>query len=493
VALLASACLVATSGVARAEADTLDVGDTTSALPGVVRVPVAGGQPRAGIGAAASGGYGRTESVLANSDAHHRAFGTLAGSARYRWFAIGLRLDGRYDWHRHVPDGNGGGWVGDPRLVLRLGTDVGAGLAIGAQGGVWFPGKSAPSVDVAAISPELVVLATYGKASVPLALASQVGFRLDRSAATVPNPDGLVRADRLALGVSDTNALLLGIGGVLRIGDRVEALGEWSWDLRMPAKGVSAGDSPMRIDAGARLTPTPSGTTQLQLVVELCPSGRPDIGRGAPLVAVEPRVTFLAGLNFRPALPPERMPMATDVGAPADAVQTRLAREVKTGSVRGRVTDEGGRGVSGARIHFGPVQGGVDLDANAEGAFEGRELAPGRTEVTVSAEGYRQQARKLEIAAGKSEELEFRLQRALPAGQIRGLVRSFSGATIGATIRIEPIGKEAVVGEGGRFELDVPPGDYDVIVKASGYADQHRRVRVEANGVVVLNLDMRRR
>jgi hypothetical protein len=49
------------------------------------------------------------------------------------------------------------------------------------------------------------------------------------------------------------------------------------------------------------------------------------------------------------------------------------------------------------------------------------------------------------------------------------------------------------VGEGGRFEVDVPPGEYDVIVKATGYADQHRHVRVEANGVVVLDLDMRTR
>jgi hypothetical protein len=79
-------------------------------------------------------------------------------------------------------------------------------------------------------------------------------------------------------------------------------------------------------------------------------------------------------------------------------------------------------------------------------------------------------------------------------GQIRGLARSFSGEPIkAATIRIDPIGKELVVGQGGRFEVDVPPGEYDVIVKAPGYADQHRHVRVEANGVVVLDLDMRTR
>ena len=111
----------------------------------------------------------------------------------------------------------------------------------------------------------------------------------------------------------------------------------------------------------------------------------------------------------------------------------------------------------------------------------------------MSAEGYREQTRTIEVTAD-APQLEIQLEKALPQGQIRGLARSFSGQPIkGATVRIDPLGKEVTVGEGGRFEVDVPPGEYDVIVKATGYADQHRHVRVEANGVVVLDLDMRTR
>jgi hypothetical protein len=56
---------------------------------------------------------GVTESVLAQSDKSHRVFGSAALSVRpNEWFAAALRLDGRYDWHSGVPDGNGGGGVG---------------------------------------------------------------------------------------------------------------------------------------------------------------------------------------------------------------------------------------------------------------------------------------------------------------------------------------------------------------------------------------------
>ncbi|HEX9295621.1 MAG TPA: carboxypeptidase regulatory-like domain-containing protein [Polyangiaceae bacterium] len=477
---------VCVSKTALAQSTEYEIGDTASALPGVVRVPVAGPVIRKGPAFAGGAGYAFTESVLGTNDKHNRLFGVLAASFRPNdLVAVGVRLDGRYDWHRNVPEGNGGGLIGEPRLLVRAGTKA-HDLRFGAEAQVVVPGRDAPSIEFKAITPELSLLAAYAPASGPLTFASRLGFRLDRTKEAVPDVDRLSRADRLSLGVSDTNALLLGAGVVGRVAPRWEALGEWTWDLRVPSKGVSAMASPMRVDAGARYTPNERGTLQLQLLLEVSPNARPTIGPGEPLVPVEPRLSVFAAINFRPplagAVEPEPRPV---VEAPPPA---RTA-----GSVRLRVIDEGGRPVSGAKLRFGPPGSGIEATTDDQGKFEQRDLPAGKTDINVTAEGYRERSTSVEVKTGTFD-LEIQLQRVLPVGQIRGLVRSFAGAPISkATVRVGPIGKEVVVGEGGRFELDVPPGDYDVIVKAPGYADQQRRVHVEANGVVVLDLDMRTR
>ena len=46
--------------------------------------------------------------------------------------------------------------------------------------------------------------------------------------------------------------------------------------------------------------------------------------------------------------------------------------------------------------------------------------------------------------------------------------------------------------QSGRFELDVTPGVHEVRISARGYMTQVRRVRVEENGVTVLNIDLRK-
>jgi hypothetical protein len=484
--MLAMNSLAVAEKAALADAGAFEVGESWSALPGIVRVPIGGRTERLGWGGAATGGYGFTESVVAAADKSHRVFGSLAGSLRATdWFAVALRIDGRYDWHTNVPGGNGGGGVGQPNLIFRAGADADA-WRLGAQLGVGFPGREAPSVTLAATSPELSLLGAYAPASGPVALASRVGFRLDRSAETVSDPDRLNAADRLSLGVSDTNELLLGAGVTAPAAPGVEILAEWTWDVRVPSKGVSAAQSPMRLDAGARIST--SDTLALQLVVEVSPSSRPGVGAGTPLAVVEPRVSVFAGITLRPPLPTPALP------SPSTQEPAREPRATAvTGRIVGRLSDEGGRPIAGAKVHIGRPDAGADVATDAEGKFEQGALAAGKIEVKAVAEGYREEARTVEVGAGQSAQVEMQLERSLPLGQIRGLARSFAGAPIKATVRIEPIGKEVVVGDGGRFEIDVPPGEYDVIVKAPGYADQHRHVRVESNGVVVIDLDMRTR
>ncbi len=486
-ALAAIFCAVTASRAVLAQAEP-DVRDAPTSLPGIVRVGIPVETQRTGLAVAGTAGYGFTESVLAQNDRSHRLFGSIAASFRPNdWFAAGLRLEGRYDWHRNVPDGNGGGAVAEPLFILRAVTRAGSSLRVGAEAGAQLPGEKAPSISFAAISPELSLLAAFLPAPGSIELSSRIGFRYDRSAQTVPSPDRLERADRLSLGVSDTNALLLGLGVVGRVAMPLEALAEWTWDLRVPSKGTTAMQSPMRVDVGARYLATE--TMAVQLVVEASPSSRPPVGPGTPLVVIEPRVSVFAGINFRPSLPRAAPPPSNSIVNP-----DRPAELTTAVRITGRVTDDGGHPIVGAKVHAGTTDAGVYSKTDGNGAFQVSGVPPGKTDVTVTAEGYRDSTRSIDVGGAGTPPLEVQLERALPSGQIRGLARSFAGQPIkGATVRIEPIGSELVVGEGGRFEVDVPPGEYDVIVKATGYADQHRHVRVEANGVVVLDLDMRTR
>jgi hypothetical protein len=79
-----------------------------------------------------------------------------------------------------------------------------------------------------------------------------------------------------------------------------------------------------------------------------------------------------------------------------------------------------------------------------------------------------------------------------PAGAIRGLVRDFSGAPVDAEITIEPGAVHARTDEDGLFEVEVPPAEYRVSIRAPGFAPQERTVSVTENEVVILNADLRR-
>jgi hypothetical protein len=76
------------------------------------------------------------------------------------------------------------------------------------------------------------------------------------------------------------------------------------------------------------------------------------------------------------------------------------------------------------------------------------------------------------------------------SAQVRGNIRGFSGEPLHATIRLKPRDLKASTDDEGHFELDLPPGDYTVRIRAFGYVSQSRRVVVEPNGVTVLNVEL---
>jgi hypothetical protein len=79
------------------------------------------------------------------------------------------------------------------------------------------------------------------------------------------------------------------------------------------------------------------------------------------------------------------------------------------------------------------------------------------------------------------------------SGTIRGQIRGFDGAPVPATASVYPLGTKASTDAEGKFELSVPPGQYTVRVRAFGYRSQNRRVAVSADGITVLNIELRKK
>jgi uncharacterized membrane protein len=75
--------------------------------------------------------------------------------------------------------------------------------------------------------------------------------------------------------------------------------------------------------------------------------------------------------------------------------------------------------------------------------------------------------------------------------QIQGLVQTFEGQPLVATIRLTPPGEDHESGSDGRFVLDVAPGRYTVEISKPGFVSQTHQVDVGDKAVIVINVDLR--
>lgn len=466
---------------ALADDESAQVGQGPGALPGAVRVRAATpGQPGPLVSSWA--GYGYRGPVLDADDGHHRAAGGLAiGLGHGDWLTAALRLDGRYDRHVDLPEGSDDGWVGEPRLSVLARRSVGGPVHLGGELSIWFPGEAAPSVVLDAISAELSGIASVVPRSVPVVVSGNLGLRIDRSAAAIDDPDALSLADRMALGLSDSNAVLVGLAVTHRRGP-LELAGEWSWDLLVGDEAPDVAASPMRLAATARHRL--SGSLLVQAIVEVGLSEAPQIARGMPLSPVEPRLTVHAGLQYRFG-GSRRVPPVLDREPPPPLPAL--------GAVEGQVRSTTGGPLPGAEVVI--IAGGRQLTAVAgpDGRFEIGEVPVGPARVRAAMADHDPAEVELEIRPGSGNPVELVLAPILPRGQLRGMVRSFAGKPIAATLVLEPTGDRTVTDDTGYFEIDVVPGTYQVVIEAEGYAAQRREVRIEERGVTILNVDLRKR
>lgn len=89
-----------------------------------------------------------------------------------------------------------------------------------------------------------------------------------------------------------------------------------------------------------------------------------------------------------------------DTGGDA-AVYCYLEPAVRGGAISGQVTDQGGRGIRGARVLLtGPK--GMQLAADGDGLFAALDLPPGTYQLQVDAEGHLMQVMSVEVAANET-------------------------------------------------------------------------------------------
>lgn len=458
------------------------VGDSIGALPGVARVGFAGPLEK-GVSLSAFSGYGFTGEVLNDGDSHHQVSGEIAASLRLtEYFGFGIQLDGRYDKHNGSESDDG--WVGNPRINARAANRIGdTPFAAGGQLRLWLPGADAPSVRFEAATVDLIALGSYAPVGSPLTVSVNAGFRLDNSAESVDDPMSLSAADRLALGVSDSNALLLGLGVTYATGD-AEILGEWSWDLLVGGDAPDTGESPMRVSAGIRYKV--SDTLAAQAIADIRVSSTPTLDpMGATLFPVDPTFRGMIGLHYR--FPTDR-----------PKVEERLTDKHKVeppppapAQARGKVTSAG-QPVAGAKVTITIVGGNKPFETTSgdDGGWSIEGLPKGAGQITVEKDGYQKGSAAVQLVPGQIGEVSVILDRELPPGQLRGTVRSYKGAGVKATLTILPMNKSSSTDDKGEFQIDLPPGDYEVVIEAPGFSNQRRQVKIEEDSVTILNVDL---
>jgi hypothetical protein len=474
------ALVLASGAVVRAEPATRP-GTASDAQPGIFRVPVAAHTEPA---AALSVGYGYTEELAGSAGPSHRVGGRLAGALGVLpWLNAGAVFNARHD--RHSGDS---GTLIDGGVALRGAAAVGK-LRLGGELFAWVPGSEDASTTFRATSLDARLLFGVDLGGAMVALTG--GYRLDRGAEAGERAPRLGFGDRAALGLSDFDAVLAGVGASIPVGP-LAILAEVSGSVLIGGGAPPFAESPLHATAGGRWSV--SERLALELLVDGELGKRPAVGPLEPLVPIDPRVTGLVGLRYRFTADRATTPTAERPRpAPGLVVAPQLPPPPTDAPLEVVLTDEEGVPVRGAEVVVKAGERTDPLTGDDAGHYRNEHVPKGPAKLVVKAPGYEPYERDVIVEAGKSVHLPTKLKSLPPPSQVRGVVRSFGGQVLVAKVRVSPLGVETTTDENGAFQVDVAPGSYEVTIEAAGYESQRRQVKVDAQGVVILNADLVRK
>jgi hypothetical protein len=467
---------------ALAEAPRLGVGDST--LPGYFRVPVvAAASPGALVGAGV--GYGFTESQAAARGSHHRVGGRVgAGLTPLPWLGFSFGTTLRHDRHADVGLGPDEGTVLDSDALLLAGVELWDELHLGAGAAGHFARGDELGNSLMRPALTLELLAAYVPDALPFSVGFAGGYRLDRTGGSLAHAAEYSDGDRMALLVSDFDALVAGIGASYRL-RQTELLAELGGDVLIGSGAPPFAQSPLRVTLGARQDL--SEALSLRLEADTSLSARGPLAPGEPLYPIEPRVQVGIGMAYR------LLDWATPAPEPAASVLRRPPPPpAAPGSLLVNVTTLDGFPLSDARVELASGGASRPVPHDELQRYRLADIAPGELELRVGAERLATVTRRVRVEPGRTLVVDVQLSPAARSGQIRGLVRSFDGKGLKARIQLEPLGTSLSTDASGGFSVDVPPGRYAVVIDAPGHGRQTRRVEVGEDGVVIVNADLRR-
>ena len=131
--------------------------------------------------------------------------------------------------------------------------------------------------------------------------------------------------------------------------------------------------------------------------------------------------------------------------------------------------------------------------SDAQGAFQASDLEPGPLTLRAQAKGFDAAEVHTDVRAGQTLELEVELhsppaQPVAPA-KLHGTVLSPEGNALAAEVRAGSVAPVATLK--GDYNVEVPPGEVDLVVRAKGYLEQHRKVVAAAGETVVTDVILR--
>jgi hypothetical protein len=465
------------------------VGTATSGMHGLVNtgLPVA---PRE-LNLTASAGYGVTEAFAPVKGAHHRVQGGIAAAVGpLPWLTLGLRLDGRIEMHPDDYDGAHAAGFGDPRLWARIGKQLNPAWSLGFETGAWFPGSQAPSFVASATTLDFHGLAAFTPEHSPWALLGMVGFRWDNSANAAPDLTRLRLGDRISLGLSDSNAVLLALGLARHIEPSVEVFGEVSADLLVGSDAPALLESPLRAALGGRYAFGRAWQADLTATVSM--SKRPPIGPTDPLVPIEPRFSVLAGVRY--SFPLDAPPAVTNAEAPPP-IAAVVVGPPRTTTLSGVLIDDKGEPLPEATLTLRAASGEPrEAITDAKGRYAFADVPVGPATLEAAAKGFATRSWAVDVREHAAPQPPQALSAQSGLGYLRGLTRTFRSEPLRAQIVVrDQRGKTTASRESaadGAFEIELPPGSYRVTISAAGYDTHSRSVQIEGNAVSILNVDM---
>lgn len=492
------------------------------AMPGGLRAPSAETLPAKMFGVSLIGGFGVRNTLLSADHKMSRGIGDVAFAfAPTDLITLGLAFDGRFDKHSGLDPKGDDGYVGDPRLIVRLGKRSGK-ITVGGQLAVLVPGKDAPSVATSAISVDGRGLLTL--AAGPGKLSLNAGFRLDNSAKSVVDDHGdddrlmLSAEDRVSLGVSDFNAIVAGAHYQLPAGAKGYIGFETSLDLffgkydgrtgQVGLADIPGTDAPgpiLRIGANGGYHVNPQWTLYAFVQLAKVPGlSYGDVAAGnILLIPYEP--VFTGGLALA-----AHFGKAVTGGTGGGKITKNKIPDAITvieyAEVSGLVTDDSGKPVAGAKVTVKLKNNTGTATTDEKGEYLVSKLPIGKTidgktalddlgaEVTIDVGGKKPKVTTLTLVKGPNKVATFTLDPVLPPGQFKAVVRAAgTGKPLqGITVKLVPGGATATTDDQGNVSFDVQPGTYKATASGAGFQSQELEVVVEQSAVVVKQFELRR-